>query len=64
MMNEIVSLYKFKSISDPEKLQKILKKRLKELKVYGTILISHEGINGTVSSASKDNLSTSIGFIE
>ena len=63
-MNEIVSLYKFKSISDHENLQKILKKRLKELKVYGTILISHEGINGTVSCASKDNLSIAIGFIE
>ena len=64
MMNEIVSLYKFTTITDPENFQKILKKRLKELNVYGTVLISHEGINGTISSESKDNLSTAIGFIE
>ena len=63
-MYEIVALYKFTSIDEPLNFQKILKKRLSELKIYGTILISNEGINGTISSDSKENLSLALNLIE
>ena len=63
-MYEIVALYKFTSIDEPLNFQKILKKRLSELKIYGTILISNEGINGTISSDSKENLSLALSLIE
>ena len=63
-MYEIVALYKFINIDEPLNFQKILKKRLSELKIYGTILISNEGINGTISSDSKENLSLALSLIE
>ena len=63
-MYEIVALYKFTNIDEPLNFQKILKKRLSELKIYGTILISNEGINGTISSDSKENLSLALSLIE
>ena len=63
-MYEIVALYKFTNIDEPLNFQKILKKRLSQLKIYGTILISNEGINGTISSDSKENLSLALSLIE
>ena len=63
-MYEIVALYKFTKIDEPLNFQKILKKRLSQLKIYGTILISNEGINGTISSDSKENLSLALSLIE
>ena len=44
-MNEIVALYKFTNVKKPQHTQKVVKARLKELSVYGTILIGEEGIN-------------------
>ena len=63
-MNEIVALYKFAYIENPASFQKNLKTRLKELKIYGTILVGREGINGTISSESIESLSEAISFIE
>ena len=63
-MNEIVTLYKFVNIINPTHVQKKLKSRLKKLRIYGTILISNEGINGTISSDKPENLSLAVGFIE
>ncbi len=63
-MNEIVALYKFVNVANPTDVQKRLKSRLKYLNIYGTILISHEGINGTISSNNPENLSSAVSFIE
>ena len=63
-MNEIVALYKFVNVANPTDVQKRLKSRLKYLNIYGTILISHERINGTISSNNPENLSSAVSFIE
>ena len=63
-MNEIVALYKFTNVKKPQHTQKVIKARLKELSVYGTILIGEEGINGTISADNPDALSQAISFIE
>mgnify|MGYP001284408489 CR=1 FL=1 len=63
-MNEIVTLYKFVNIINPNHVQKKLKSRLRELKIHGTILVGNEGINGTISSDKPENLSLAVGFIE
>ena len=47
MMNKIVALYKFVDIKDPEFISEKIRNKLDELNIYGTILIGHEGINGT-----------------
>ena len=51
-MHKIITLYKFHKIQDPLKLQAALKKELKNLDILGTIIVSNEGINGTVSGTS------------
>ena len=63
-MNEIVALYKFTNIRKPYHTQKVIKARLKELRIYGTILIGEEGINGTISADNSERLSQAISFIE
>ena len=64
MMNEIVALYKFVHIEKPLHIKKILRSRLNDLNIYGTILIGEEGINGTISSDNPSQLSKAICFIE
>ena len=64
MMNEIVALYKFVHIEKPLHIKKILRSRLNDLNIYGTILIGEEGINGTISSDDSSQLSQAICFIE
>ena len=63
-MNEIVALYKFVHIEKPLHIKKILRSRLNDLNIYGTILIGEEGINGTISSDDSSQLSQAICFIE
>ena len=63
-MNEIVALYKFVYIEKPLHIKKILRSRLNDLNIYGTILIGEEGINGTISSDDSSKLSQAICFIE
>ena len=63
-MNEIVALYKFVYIEKPLHIKKILRSRLNDLNIYGTILIGEEGINGTISSDDSSQLSQAICFIE
>ena len=63
-MNEIVALYKFVHIEKPLHIKKILRSRLNDLNIYGTILIGEEGINGTISSDDSSQLSQAICFID
>ncbi|RZO47814.1 MAG: rhodanese-related sulfurtransferase [Candidatus Pelagibacterales bacterium] len=55
----ILGFYKFKKISDIKKNKKILQAYFINKKIRGTIIISKEGINGTLS-AKKKNLNLTI----
>ena len=58
------ALYKFSRILDPLKLHNEIRLKLKEISIFGTILVGSEGINGTISSSSKKNLSSAVNFIK
>jgi UPF0176 protein len=45
----VAALYKFSSISKPKELQDEIRSQLKELSIYGTILVGEEGLNGTIA---------------
>ena len=63
-MYRIAALYKFTKILDPLKLHKEIRIQLKRLSIHGTILVSDEGINGTISSSTNENLSLAINYIK
>ena len=50
----VVGFYKFIKISYLKKNQKLLLETLNKKKIRGTIIISKEGVNGTVSGKSTD----------
>tara|TARA_Y100000768_G_C23883721_1_gene636533 strand:+ start:50 stop:982 length:933 start_codon:yes stop_codon:yes gene_type:complete len=62
-MYKVAALYKFTKILDPFKIRNNICSKLKNHNVYGTILVGEEGINGTISSNSKNNLDKAIEFI-
>jgi UPF0176 protein len=62
-MYTLAALYKFSSIEDPNQLQLKIRKRFKQLNIYGTILVGHEGLNGTISGK-ENNLNKAIKFIK
>ena len=53
-MFEVVGFYKFVKISYLKKNQKVLLKALKKKNIRGTIIISKEGVNGTISGKASD----------
>ena len=53
-MYTVAALYKFSTVDDPNTLQNKIRKRFKQLKIYGTILVGKEGINGTISAEQKN----------
>ena len=53
-MFEIVGFYKFVKISYLKKNQKVLLEALKKKNIRGTIIISKEGVNGTISGKAAD----------
>ena len=61
-MYTVAALYKFSSVDDPNTLQNKIRKRFKQLKIYGTILVGKEGINGTISAEQK-NLQKAVEYI-
>jgi len=63
-MYKVAALYKFSRIIDPLKFHNEIRIKLKDLCIYGTILVGKEGINGTISSATKENLYSAINFIK
>ena len=62
-MYSVAALYKFSSIQDPEKLHNEIRINLKNLSIYGTILVGKEGINGTISGK-EEKLVKAITFIK
>ena len=55
---EVVGFYKFFKISYLKKNQKVLLETLKKKNIRGTIIISKEGVNGTISGKASDIKST------
>ena len=55
-MFKVAALYKFSGIDNPLEVQITLKKTLKKLSIYGTILVGSEGINGTIAAKNEKNL--------
>ena len=53
-MFEVVGFYKFVKISYLKKNQKVLLETLKKKNIRGTIIISKEGVNGTISGKAVD----------
>ena len=49
----VAALYKFSSISKPKELQDEIRSQLKELSIYGTVLVGDEGLNGTIAGTHK-----------
>jgi len=45
----IAALYQFRTVDDPQALQQLLLSTLLENGVKGTLLVAHEGINGTIA---------------
>ena len=63
-MFKVAALYKFSQINNPLEVQIYLKKILKNLSIYGTILIGNEGINGTIASRDKKNLNKALMYLK
>ena len=62
-MFKVATLYKFSEIDNPLEIQIPLKKTLKELSIYGTILVGSEGINGTIAAEDKENLNRALIYL-
>ena len=63
-MYKVAALYKFSQIDNPLEVQIYLKKILKNLSIYGTILVGNEGINGTIASKDKKNLNKALMYLK
>ena len=63
-MYKVAALYKFSRIIDPSEFHNEIRIKLKDLCIYGTILVGKEGINGTISSTTKKNLYSAINFLK
>ena len=50
----IAALYRFVGLDDYVELRDLLLVRLKQLNICGTLLLAHEGINGTVAGSDQD----------
>ncbi len=63
-MYTVATLYKFSKILDPFKIHNDIRLKMKNLSIYGTLLVGEEGINGTISTISDENLNKAIAFIK
>jgi len=53
-MFTILGFYKFKNLKSLNKVKLVLHKLFLEKNIRGTLIISREGLNGTISGKSKD----------
>ena len=58
------TFYKCISISNPSTLRQRIKKQAANLQIIGTIMLTEEGINSTISSVSQENLDKMITLLE
>ena len=63
-MFKVAALYKFSKIDNPLEVQISLKKILKKLSIYGSILVGNEGINGTIAAKDKKNLNKALIYLK
>ena len=63
-MFKISAFYKFAAVNKPLLLQEKILNKFTELSLKGTLLISEEGINGTISANNSDSLDNAINFIK
>ena len=63
-MFKVAALYKFSEIDNPLEVQISLKKILKKLSIYGTILVGNEGINGTIAAKDEKNLNKALIYLK
>ena len=59
-MFTVFGFYKFQKINNLKKNQKILKNLLVNKNIYGSIIVSKEGLNGSISGKNKDIKATII----
>ena len=59
-MFTIFGFYKFQKINNLKKNQKILNNFLVNKNIYGSIIVSEEGLNGSISAKNKDIKATII----
>ena len=62
-MFNIFGFYKFKKLNNLKKLKNRLENNLKDYEIRGTIIISPEGVNGTISDK-KNNLLAKISLLK
>ena len=58
------TFYKCISISNPSTLRQRIRKQAANLQIIGTIMLTEEGINSTISSVSQENLNKMITLLE
>ena len=63
-MFKVATLYKFYNIKNAIFIHKYIKSELNKFSVKGTIIIGLEGINGTISSKNKSDLSNVVAIIK
>tara|TARA_B100000989_G_scaffold291049_1_gene265045 strand:+ start:19 stop:951 length:933 start_codon:yes stop_codon:yes gene_type:complete len=63
-MFKVAALYKFSEIDNPLEVQISLKKLLKKLSIFGTILVGCEGVNGTIAAENEKNLNKALIYIK
>ena len=63
-MYKVAALYKFSKILDPLELHNKIRIKLKDLSIYGTILVANEGLNGTISASNNKKLISALNFIK
>ena len=63
-MYKVAALYKFSKIQDPLEFHNKIRIKLKDLSVYGTILVANEGLNGTISASNNEKLISALNFIK
>tara|TARA_Y100000590_G_scaffold35213_2_gene38290 strand:- start:538 stop:1422 length:885 start_codon:yes stop_codon:yes gene_type:complete len=63
MKIDVIGFYKIKKVNKPEKYQNLIKKFLSDRSVRGTVILSAEGINGTIAGEKK-NVHECINYIK
>ena len=58
------TFYNCIGIKNPSSLRQKIRKQAENLKIIGTIVLTEEGINSTISSESKKNLDSMISLLE
>ncbi len=60
---KIAALYKFTALPDFEQMRDDIAQKCDILKIKGTLLLAHEGLNGTIAGTA-DNIDTLINFLK